>query len=74
MTLFSDYLHYMIDAKGTDIIVGDFNFDAHQESRLSHLLAVYSQFVDSSKHIAGSTLDHVYVNPIRMGEWKKRLA
>ena len=61
LTLFSDYLHYMIDAKGPDIIIGDFNIDAYQESRLSHLLADYSQFVDSPTHIAGSTLDHVYV-------------
>ena len=51
----------MIEAKGPDIIVGDFNIDAYQESRLSHLLAGYSQFVDSPTHIAGSTLDHVYV-------------
>ena len=28
LTLFSDYLHYMIEVKGTDIIVGDFNTDA----------------------------------------------
>ena len=51
----------MIDAKWPDIIVGDFNFDAYQKSRLSHLLAGYSQIVDSPTHIAGSTLDHVYV-------------
>ena len=44
----------MIEAKGPDIIVGDFNIDAYQESRLSHLLAGYSQFVDSPTHIAGS--------------------
>ena len=61
LTLFSDYLHYMIEDKGTDIIVGDFNTDAYEESRLLHLLASYSQFVYSPTHIAGSTLDHVYV-------------
>ena len=61
LTLFSDYLHYMIEGKGPDIIVGDFNIDAYQESRLSHLLAGYSQFVDSPKHVAVSTLDHLYV-------------
>ena len=61
LTLFSDYLHYMIEDKGTDIIVGDFNTDAYEESRLLHLLASYSQFVYSATHIAGSTLDHVYV-------------
>ena len=61
LTLFSDYLHYMIDAKEPDIIVGDFNIDAYQESKLSHLLAGYSQIADSPTHIAGSTLDYVYV-------------
>ena len=61
LTLLSDYLHYMIDTKVPDIIVGDFNIDAYQESRLSHLLAVYSQFVGSPTHIPGSTLDHMYV-------------
>ena len=61
LTLFSDYLPYIIEAKGPDIIAGDFNIDAYQESRLSHLLAGYSQFADSPTNIAGSTLDHVYV-------------
>ena len=61
LTLFSGYLHYMIEGKGPYIIVGDFNIDAYQESRLSHLVAGYSQFVDSPKPVAGSTLDHLYV-------------
>ena len=61
LTLFSDCLHYMIEGKGPDMIVGDFNTDAYEESRLLHLLASYSQFVYSPTHIAGSTLDHVYV-------------
>ena len=51
----------MIEAKGPDITVGDFNIDAYQEYRLSLLLESYSQFVDSPTHIAGSTLDYVYV-------------
>ena len=58
MAIFKHYLHYMIEAKGPDI-VADFNIDAYQECRLSHLLAIYSQFVDSPTHITGSTLDHV---------------
>ena len=51
----------MVEVTGPDIIPGDFNTNAYQESRLSHLLARYSKFVDSSTHLAGSTLDHVYV-------------
>ena len=51
----------MVEVTGPDIIAGDFNTNAYQESRLSHLLARYSKFVDSPTHLAGSTLDHVYV-------------
>ena len=51
----------MIKVKGPDIIVGNFSIDAYQGSRLSHLLASYSQLVDSPTHIAGSTIEHVYV-------------
>ena len=61
LAIFNDYLQYMIEAKGPDITVGDFNIDPYQEYRLSHLLESYSKFVDSPTHIAGSTLGHVYV-------------
>lgn len=60
LPLFSDYLNHMIEAKGPNIIVGNLNIDAFLESRLSHSLASYSQFVDSSTHISELTLDHVY--------------
>ena len=34
LTLFSEYLHYIIEANGPDIIQDDFDIDAHQESRI----------------------------------------
>lgn len=61
LTRFSDCLHCMVEVTGPDIIAGDFNTDAYQESRLSHLLVRYSKFVDSPTHLPGSTLDHVHV-------------
>ena len=34
LTLFSEYLHYIIEANRPDIIQDDFDIDAHQESRI----------------------------------------
>ena len=58
---FYDYLYYFIEAEEVDIIVGDFNFDACSKSRLLQILSEYVQLVEFPTHIAGSTLDHVYV-------------
>ena len=44
-----------------DITVGDFNIDACSKSRLSQMLSEYVQLVDFPTHVAGSTLDHLYV-------------
>ena len=52
LTLFSDYLHYIIEAKEPDVIFGDFDIDAYQESRPSHLLAIYS--LNSTNKFASS--------------------
>ena len=34
LTLFREYLHYIIEANRPDIIQDDFDIDAHQESRI----------------------------------------
>ena len=44
-----------------DVIVSDFNIDACGKSRLPQLLSEYVQLVEFTTHIAGSTLDQVYV-------------
>ena len=61
---FYDYLYYIIEEKEVDIIVGDFNIDACRKSRLTHILSEYVQLVEFPTHIAGSTLDHVYVKSL----------
>ena len=58
---FYEYIHYFIEAKKVDIAVGDFNIDACSKSRLPQILSEYVQVVEFPTHIAGSTLDHVYV-------------
>ena len=58
---FYDFLYYFIETKDVDIIVGDFNTDACSKSRLSQILSQNVQLVEFLTHIAGSTLDHVYV-------------
>ena len=52
---------FLIEAKDVDIIVGDFNIDACSKSRLYQILLEYIQLIEFPTHIAGSTLDHVYV-------------
>ena len=61
LTAFYEYLLYFIEAKSLGIIVGDCNIDACNQSKLSHLLAGYTQMVKSPTHIAGSIVDPVYV-------------
>ena len=58
---FYDFLIYFIEVKDVDIIVGDFNIDAWSKSRLSQISSEYVQPVEFPTHIAGSTLNHVYV-------------
>ena len=53
LTTFYEYLLYFIDAKSLDIIVDDFNIDVCSQSKFSHLLAGYTQMVESPTHIAG---------------------
>ena len=58
---FCDYLYYFTEAKEVDITVGNFNADACNKSRLPQIISEYIQLVEFQSHIAGSTLDHVYV-------------
>ena len=67
---FYDYLYYFIEAKEVDIIVGDFNIDACSKSRLPQILSEYAQLVEFPTHIAGSTLDHVYVKKSFLEDYK----
>ena len=39
--IFYDSLYYFVEAKEGDIIVGEFNFDAHRKSRLPQILSEY---------------------------------
>ena len=67
---FYDYLYYFIEAKEVDIFVGDFNIDACSKSRLPQMLSEYAQLVEFPTHIAGSTLDHVYVKKSFLENYK----
>ena len=67
---FYDYLYYFIEEKEVDIIVGDFNIDACSKSRLRQILSEYVQLVGFPTHIAGSTLDHVYVKKSFLEDYK----
>ena len=58
---FYDYLYNFTEAKKMDIIVGDFNIEACSKSRLPQILSEFVYLVELPTHIAGSTLDHVYV-------------
>ena len=53
-----------------DVIVSDFNIDACGKSRLPQLLSEYVQLVEFTTHIAGSTLDHVYVKKSLLEDYK----
>ena len=59
---FCDWLQGFITNSSVDIILGDFKIDGFNESiRLSHILSQYDQLVNTSTHISGSLLDHVYI-------------
>ena len=71
---FYDFLYYFIEAKDVDIIVGDFNIDACSKSRLSQILSEYVQLVEFPTHIAGSTLNYVYVKKSFLEGYKVEIA
>ena len=51
-------------ADNIDIVVGDFNINAQDLSQANRLLQVfhrYDQIVQNPTHLAGATLDHVYL-------------
>ena len=55
LTLFSEYLHYIIEANGPDIIQDDFDIDAHQKSRiLLHFYCWMSDHCQKNAHEVAS--------------------
>ena len=70
---FYDYLYCFIEANKVDIIVGDFNVDACSKSRLLEILSEYVQLVEFPTHIAGSTLDHVYVKKSLLEDFEVKI-
>ena len=70
---FYDYLYYFIEAKEVDIMVGDFNIDACSKSRLPQILLEYVELIEFPTHIAGLTLDHVYVKKSFLEDYKGQI-
>ena len=61
---FYNHLSDILSVENVDIVVGDFNINAQDLSQVNRLLQVfhqYEQIVQSPTHLAGATLDHVYV-------------
>ena len=56
---FYELLQYITLAHNIDIIAGDFNSKPNEQ--LDLLLNDYEQLVVEPTHIAGSTLDHIYI-------------
>ena len=67
---FYDYLYHFIEAKEVDTMVDDFNIDACSKSRLPQILSEYVQLIEFPTHIAGLTLDHVYVKKSFLEDYK----
>ena len=62
LNTFCDWLQDFVTNNSVDIILGDFNINGFNENiRLSHILSQYDQLVNTSTHISGSLLDHVYI-------------
>ena len=57
---FYEILRYLSAAHNPDLILGDFNTEPNDE--LSHILNGFQLLVNEPTHIAGATLDHVYVS------------
>ena len=56
---FCDWLQGFVTNNSVDIILGDFNVNGfNQNIRLSQIL---SRFVNTSTHVSGPLLDHVYI-------------
>ena len=69
MTFYA-YLYYFIEAKEVDVIVSDFNIDACSKSRLPQILSEYVELTEFTTHIAGTSLDHVYVKKSFLEDYK----
>ena len=67
---FYDYLYHFIEAKEVDTMVGDFNIDACSKSRLPQILSEYVELTEFTTHIAGTSLDHVYVKKSFLEDYK----
>ena len=62
LNTFCDWLQGFVTNNSVDIILGDFNINGFNENiQLSHILSRYDQLVNTSTHISGSLLDHVYI-------------
>ena len=59
---FYRFLRYLKIAFKLHLILGDFNLKPNEE--LSNVLSDYGQVVRQPTHIAGATLDHVYVSDL----------
>ena len=69
---FCDWLQGFIPNNSFDIILGDFNINGFNENiRLSHILSLHDQLVNTSTRISGSLFqDRVYIRQ----EFPKRVA
>ena len=59
---FCDWLQGFVTNNSVDIIFCDFNINGFNENiRLFHILSEFDQLINTSTHISGSLLDHVYI-------------
>ena len=59
LNLFCDSLQGFVTNNSVDIILGDFNINGFNKN--IRLLSRCDQLVNTSTHISGSLLDHVYI-------------
>ena len=59
LNLFCDSLQGFVTNNSVDIILGDFNINGFNEN--IRFLSRCDQLVNTSTHISGSLLDHVYI-------------
>ena len=64
LTVFYDTLMDILQSNNVHIVLGDFNLNAQDQAQtntLSQILLNYRQLVKEPTHLAGATLDHVYI-------------
>ena len=58
---FCDWLQGFVTNNSVDIIFCDFNINGFNENIRFHILSQFDQLVNTTTHISGSLLDHVYI-------------